>query len=137
MAGFGSNRMSSDSSTLTKYNAADDKVADRQNDIVSSGNTKDVELAKLLSKFDADVLATLKIEKDSGRLKEDGRVRMNIRERIHHIILLAEMQLSVENRTVLQNTFGQKLLNQGEPILAKESFENAVHLSRTVVERVR
>ena len=134
MAGLKS--MTSDSNALAKYNA-DDKVADVQFNIASNQNNNDVELTKLLGKFDADVLAILKIEKDTGRLNEDGRVRMNIRERIHHIILMAEMQMSAESRAVLQSTFGLKLLNLNEHILAKESFENAIVLSRTITERQR
>ena len=76
-------------------------------------------------------------EKDSGRLREDGRVRSNIRERINLIIQNVAVLLGVDSRANLLNSFGLKLLDTGENILAKESFENSLALADTISEPAR
>jgi hypothetical protein len=99
----------------------------------------DADVAKMLDKFDTDVIATVKLEKESGRLYEDGRVRLNLRDRIQAIILIAAMQMKAESRTLLLNTFGLKLLHLDEYSLARECFESAliVNDSSKESDRVR
>ena len=130
--------MISNQASLTKYDPTSSyDITDNQYEVVSNESSKDKEVAQMLSKFDADVLATIKIEKESGRLKEDGRVRLNIRERIQQILLIAGIQMKTESRTILLNTFGIKLLDLDENILAKECFENSILLARTCTDQTR
>ena len=130
--------MTSNQASLTKYDPATSyDVTVDQYEVVSNESSNDKELAQMLSKFDTDVLATIRIEKESGRLKEDGRVRLNIRERIQQILLIAGMHMKAESRTILLNTFGIKLLDLDENISAKECFENSIALARTCTDQTR
>lgn len=91
-----------------------------------STESNDVDVAKMLDKFDTDIIGTVKLEKESGRLYEDGRVRLNLRDRIQAIIQIAAMQMKAENRKLLLNAFGLKLLHLDEYSLAMECFESAL-----------
>ena len=131
-------KMTSNQTSLTKHDTKSANViTDNQYEIVSNESPNDVEVAKMLAKFDADVLAFIKVEKESGRLKEDGRVRLNIRERIQQILLIAGIQMNTESRTILFNSFGLKLFDLKENILAKECFENSILVARTSTDPTR
>ena len=123
---------------MARYNpqSADTDAASPY-DLVSTETTSDGELSKMLTKFDADIISTIKLEKESGRMREDGRVRQNIRDRISQILLIAAMQMNSESRTVLLNTFGLKLLGLEEFILAKECFESSLLLTDSITDKTR
>jgi hypothetical protein len=131
--------MSANPNSLTMYNpqSANGIRDNNPASIVINEASNDVELAKVLIKFETDIIATVKVEKESGRLGEDGRVRTNIRERIGHIVQNAALQLSTESRTGLLNSFGLKLLAADEFILAQECFENSLILADSVPDTVR
>jgi hypothetical protein len=131
--------MSANPNSLTMYNpqSANGIRDNNPASIVINEASNDVELAKVLIKFETDIIATVKVEGESGRLGEDGRVRTNIRERIGHIVQNAALQLSTESRTGLLNSFGLKLLAADEFILAQECFENSLILADSVPDTVR
>lgn len=130
--------MSSNPNGLTVYNPQGaNGIRDNTASVMTNEGSSDVELAKFLVKFETDVLATVKIEKESGRLSEDGRVRTIIREKISHIVQNAALQLSSESRTSLLNSFGLKLLALNEFILARECFENSLIQAESVSDTVR
>ena len=131
--------MSSDPNSLAKYDPPKfDNVREKgQQNVVSKEATNDAELAKVLAKFDNDIIQIVLIEKDSGRLREDSRVRSNIRERINLIIQNAAMLLGVDSRANLLNSIGLKLLDTGEHTLAKENFENSLLLADMISDPAR
>ena len=119
-----------------------DLVAYKENDGVTRDLSSVTEVvdngtASVLERLDHEVISMIKIEKESGRLNTDGRLRLIIRERMQQILKLAHMQLSVENRTLLLNTWGLKLLNQEEYLFAIECFEEALVLVDTIPDTVR
>ena len=104
---------------------------------VSGHAINDMGTQLALERLDHEVLAMVKIERDSGRLTTDGRLRLTVRERMQGILKLAHMQLSVENRTLLLNTLGLKLLQLEECGFALECLTEAMGLVDAIPEPVR